>query len=526
MLPGKKYRPEDFLHILRRRIWVLLVPFAVVSAGTAAVVRKLPDTYRSVALLLVVPQRVPESFVKSTVTTRIEDRLPALAQQILSRTRLEQIIQEFDLYPKERKTGIMEDVVEQMRRDVGFDPKKGDSFSVSYVGPDARTVMKVTERIASTFIDESMKDRANLAEGTDEFLGTTLDDARRRLVEQEKKLEAYRTKFSGQLPSQVDANLQAVQNTMSSIRSTDEALSADRARRLLVEKSLKDLESEAPSPDSAAPATSAATGSSDSPSVGSTAQTLEAAKKVLAALRQRYTNDWPDVRRQQKYVDDLQKKADAEALERPVSVDDPTAGLPPAERARQKRMKVLQDDLNGLDQQSAAREAEEKRLRGVAAGYQARVESSPARESDLVELTRDYGQLSASYNSLLAKKEESKISANLEQRAIGEQFRILDPAQMAEKPFSPNRPQLNLYGIAAGLAIGVGLIVLLEYRDTSFKTDAEVTDLLALPVLAVVPIMQSDDDRRRATKRKVLVGIGLGSTVVGCLAVLVYTFVR
>ena len=133
MLPGKTYRPEDILQILRKRAWVLLVPFAVVSAGVAAWAYKLPDAFRAETVILVVPQRVPESFVRSTVTTRIEDRLQSITQDILSRTRLERIIQDFNLYAEARKTGIMEDIVEQMRRDISVQVLRGDSFRVGYV---------------------------------------------------------------------------------------------------------------------------------------------------------------------------------------------------------------------------------------------------------------------------------------------------------------------------------------------------------------------------------------------------------
>ncbi|MCA1560678.1 MAG: lipopolysaccharide biosynthesis protein, partial [Acidobacteria bacterium] len=219
MLPGKTYKPEDVLQILRRRIWLLLVPFAVVSALTAVIARKLPDRFRSEALILVVPQRIPESYVKSTVTTRIDDRLQAMMQQILSRTRLEQIIQEFNLYAEERKDGaIMEDVVANMRvKDIKAEPVKGDAFRVSYTGGDPRVVMKVTDRMASLFIEESLRDRELLAEGTNQFLESQLEDARRRLMAHEKKLETYRKQYSGQLPSQLDSNLQAIQNTQMQI---------------------------------------------------------------------------------------------------------------------------------------------------------------------------------------------------------------------------------------------------------------------------------------------------------------------
>jgi protein tyrosine kinase modulator len=528
MLPGKTYTPEDVLRILRRRFWLLLVPFAVVSAGTAIFARMLPDRYRSEALLLVVPQRVPEAFVRSTVTTRIEDRLQAISAQILSRTKLEQIIREFDLYARERQTGIMEDIVERMRlRDTQLQVSKGDAFTVTYYGPDARTVMKVTERLAGLFIDESLKDRQQLAEGTDQFLESTLEDARRRLKDQEKKLEEYRMRFSGQLPSQVEGNLQAVQTAMSAIKSTDEAISNDRQRRLMLEKTLRELESDAPPPDSTPAVSSPTAGSPDSPTSGSTtAQTLAAAKQLLAVMRQHYSDTWPDVKRQARYVDELQRKLDAEALERPVSVSEPQSPVAAAETTRQRRIASLQDDIAALDRQIAARETEEKRLRAIASGYQTKIEAAPARESEMTELMRDYSTLTNQYTSLLQKREESKIAANLERRQIGEQFKLLDPASMPQKPFSPNRQTINMVGMVAGFALGLGLIALLEYRDVTFKTDEEITNLLALPVLAIVPVMESDADRRRAWRRRWFLNISLGSAVLGCLAVVAYTFVR
>src|SRR5499426_9752 len=185
MLPGKTYNPEDLVRIIKDRIWVLLVPFAIISAATALVVHTLPDRYRSETVILVVPQRVPEEYVRSTVTTRIEDRLQSLVQQILSRTRLERIVRDFDLYAKERKTGIMEDVIERMRRDIGVEVLRGDSFRITYMGDNPRTVMQVTERLASLFIEENLRDREVLAEDTNQFLEAQLEDARHRLLEQE-----------------------------------------------------------------------------------------------------------------------------------------------------------------------------------------------------------------------------------------------------------------------------------------------------------------------------------------------------
>ena len=524
MLPGKKFTPEDILKILRRRFWLVAVPVALVAAGTALYARRLPDVYRAQAVIQIVPQRVPENYVKSTVTTRIEDRLQSIREQILSRSHLEQIIQRLDLYRDERRVGIMENIVDQMRNSIRIDVNRGaDSFTVSFTGHDARTVAKVTEQLATLFIDASLRDREVLAEGTDQFLQAQLEEARRRLIDQEKKLEAYRMKYSGQLPDQVTSNLQSVSNVQLQIQMLAEADNRDSDRRLTIERALKDLESEPLSNESGA-ASGGAAGTPNGPPLATTAATLAAAKKTLASMLEKYSEAWPDVVAQKRYVNEMQRKLDAEALQTPVSST--AAPVSPADATRQKRMRVMQDQLTEIDRQMAARTAEVKRLRTSSTLLQQRVDALPARQSELVELTRDYSTLSSIYTSLLAKLEDAKISSNLERRQIGEQFKLLDPARVPERPFSPDRGKLNLYGLAAGLAIGLALVALLEYRDSSFTTDDEVTSLLALPVLAVVPMMLSEHDRRRAKRRRWLVRGGLGGAVAACLVLVVYTLMR
>ena len=521
MLPGKKYTPEDVLSILKRRFWLLIVPLAVIGAATGVVGRALPDLYRSETLILVVPQRVPENFVKSTVTTRIEDRLQSITQQILSRTRLERVIKDFELYPQERRTGIMEDVVEKMRRDISVQVVKGDAFRVSYVGREPRTVMKVTERLASLFIEENLRDRELQAEGTNLFLENQLEDARRRLIEQEKKLEVYRRQHTGELPSQLDSNLQVIQNTQMQIQAIVESLNRDSDRRLVLERQIAEA--------AAAPAeliTPAPPAGGDSAPPASAAQQLEAARGQLQALELRLKPGHPDIGLMQRRIRDLERKAEAEALSAPVTPESAPRATSPAEFLRQQRLATLRGELEQLERQIAQKTEDERRLRAVSQNYQARAEAAPARETELVELMRDYTTIQSMYTTLLQKKEESKIAANLERRQIGESFKLLDPARLPERPFSPDRRTINVGGVLAGLALGLALIALLEYKDASFKTDVEITSVLSLPVLAVVPLMHSDAERRRLFKRRLVIGVGLGSTVTACLAVLVYTFVR
>jgi len=184
----------------------------------------------------------------------------------------------------------------------------------------------------------------------------------------------------------------------------------------------------------------------------------------------------------------------------------------PAEGIRQKRARDLQAELDVLDHELDQKQQQEKKLRGDMATYQAKLDAVPSREADLVELMRDYSTLQATYQSLLGKREDSKLAANLERRNIGAQFKVLDPARVPERPFSPNRLIISLAGSGGGLALGVFLIGFLEYRDSSFQTEDEVERLCQLPVLALVPVMSTAVERRRARRRQV-VSISLAAMV-------------
>ena len=193
----------------------------------------------------------------------------------------------------------------------------------------------------------------------------------------------------------------------------------------------------------------------------------------------------------------LPQKPDRHAVRTPIRTGT-------ADPNRSNGLKLQIDDI---DRQLAEKQDQDRRLRGVVAEYQAKLDAVPKRESDLVELTRDYTTLQTSYQSLLAKREEAKLAANLERRNIGAQFKVLDPARAPERPFSPNRVQIDVAGAGAGLALGLLIVAFLEYRDSSFKTEDEVLRLLDVKVLALVPLMVSVADVRSRRWRFVIVGI-------------------
>jgi len=490
VLPGRKYKPDDILRILWRRKWLIVLPFVVCCAGTYVVAKRLPNQYRSETTILVVPQRVPESYVRSTVSGRIEDRLQSLQQQILSRSRLERIILDFDLYHDARQSQPMENVIEVMRAAIKVDVVRGgEAFSVTYTSRDPRMAGAVTERLASLFIEENVRDRAQLAIGTSDFLQTQLDDARKRLIEQEKKLEQYRIHYAGQLPTQVAGNLQAIQGLRLQLQTLDDVLARARDREVTLERQLSELlVAEPPARAAASPATGAAAGDSGETPGATPREQLENARRRLSVMEERLTPAHPDLARLKRTIAQLEQKVAHE----PAAV----TAANPTDTPRDRRARELRADLDLLAKEIAAKSNDEKAIRENIALYQSRLEAAPVREAELTELTRDYDTMQQIYRTLLGKREDSKVAANLEQRQVGEQFRVLDPARVPERPFSPDRGKINLLGAVFGLLLGLGTTALLEYFDNTLKSEEDVRLLLGLPVVATIPVLGVQETAR------------------------------
>jgi protein tyrosine kinase modulator len=537
MLPGKKYTPSDYGRIVwNRKAWII-VPAVVIGVATAAWVYNLPNRYRAQTTIVIVPQRVPENYVRPTVTSEVSERLQLISQQILSRTRLERLIQEFRLYNAERQAMTMEDVVALMRKDIRVDinqsrRRRNDeatSFTVGYESQQPRAAMQVAERLASLFVEENLQDRELLADATSQFLGAQLEDARGRLLEHEKKLQEFRRRYSGQLPSQSQSNLQMMQTAQNRLQILAEGSYRDRDRLAAVEAALADAASVAP----AAPRVAVRGGdvlrnpNTRTPEAVA-AQQLEAARSALRDLEVRLKPVHPDVIRAKKVVSELEAKVNTDSVPAtPVPGDSPDsvrAAIPAvgvAPPAVESRVASLRLEAEELRRRVESRRQEEADLQKRIVGYTRRLEATPAVESQLTELMRDYSTLQDSYTSLLTKSEASKVAVNLERRQIGEQFKILEGARLPERPISPDRLRLHLMGLAAGLAFGLALLALIEYRDTTLKSDDDIVVSLALPVLAVVPMMMNVRERNKAIHRRVLLATSASVAVlVGVAAAL------
>lgn len=497
MIPGRAYTHAELLGMAWNRKWVIVTSCWVATTVAVIVASLLPDRFRAETVILAAAQAVSADYVRNTVTTetKASDRLPSISQRILSRPRLEQIIEALDLYAKMRRTKPMEAAVEQMRVDIGIEPVEGsDAFRVSYEAESPLIATQVTERLAGLFIEQNSRDRTVLARETSAFLESQLENARKRLVDQEKRLEAYRLRYGPELPTQLQSNIQVIQNTQAQIQALGEAMNRVSDRRLLVARQLADLQADQ---YLAEPLTSAA-----GPPQTSASGQLEAALADLKALEHRLTPQHPDLLRARQLVADLETRAQKEAVAA-SSEAARTKPLTAFEIAKRNRVKELEAEMESLDRQAAAKLAEQAELYAALDTYQARVEAVPTRESELIAITRDYDTLQSLYRTLLAKKEDSKIAENLEQRQVIEQFKILDPPHRPERPFSPPRRLIDLGGALAGLVFGVAIAALLEYLDKSVKGEADLRATLDMPVLAMIPAIMNGSERRRARWRRV-----------------------
>jgi polysaccharide chain length determinant protein (PEP-CTERM system associated) len=472
---------------------VILVSMIAGAYGALIVSSQLEDKYQSEMLIQIVPQRVPDEYVRSSVTMRTEDRLLSLSQQVMSRTELERLIEQMNLYPRERARRPMQDIVQRMRENIVVSPAEtgADAFVVQFTYPDRDMATRVTERLGALFINTNAQDRGNLAQATNDFLQTQLEESRTKLEEQERRLEAFRQRNAGRLPSQLDFNLQAISRAQLELQARVESIARDRDRKQILER----LYEEAQRDDATVLQTQSGATGPDGQPAGTPEQQLAAARANLDRLKLRLTSAHPDVARAERTIRDLEILVAAEAAKQRAS--GAPVVLTPAQAARRARLMEMRREIEALDREIRTKEAEAERLRTTAATYEQRIEQVPALETEWIALTRDYETQQAAYKGLLAKSEEAQVATALEKRQIGEQFRILDPAREPVRPTGVERVRVNAIGAAAGLAFGLLIAAFRELRDTTLHSAADVVDVLSLPVLARVPFIVTDDDRRR-----------------------------
>lgn len=497
---------EHYLRLLWHRKWLVLGVFAVVSVATFVVSYRMPNVYTSETVILVDPQKVPESYVKPTVTGDVRNRLGTLSQQILSATRLQKIIETLNLYADARKTMAREEVISQMRSDIAVQVVSDfgasqdlQAFRISYSGREPRLVAQVTNELASLFIEENLKAREQQATGTTEFLQNQLEETRKALEEQEAKIKDFKLKHVGEMPEQQTADLQILGQLQSQLQMEGDALARAEQQKSYINSMMTqsapvvDLDNDA---DVAGPKQTA------TQTAGGARSSLSSDKAKLALLLSRYTEKHPDV---QKLKKQIEREEAAEAGEAKagaaVAASDPAPPPPAAKKPAPRPAPasypnpVLQSQLKAIEAEIAKHKEEQQRLSRLVARYQAKLEAIPVREQEITKLVRDYEMSKTHYSQLLDKQLSAETATQLEIRQKGEKFTVLDPGQVPEKPSRPNRRLINSAGCLAGLALGLVLALITEFLGMSITLPEQVAATTGFPVLEVIPVIRTRLDR-------------------------------
>jgi polysaccharide chain length determinant protein (PEP-CTERM system associated) len=502
----RELTPADYLAMLRRH-WILILVCTLVGGPLAyGVSRVLPVKYKSQTLVLVEQQSVPTDYVKSIDTADISQRLSSMQQQILSRSRLEPIIRQYGLYSSDVSKVSMEELVARLQKAIDVTPvlpmaetraKELPGFTVAVTMDTARTAQEVCTAVTSMFIEENLKSRQQHSEQTTQFLSTQLVDAKAALDDQDGKLAAFKSHYIGSLPDEEQTNLNLLTGLTSQLDAATQALARGQQDKSFAESMLsQQVASWQASQTGHNPAT--------------LEQQLIALQTQLASLEARYTDDYPDVIKTKGDIAALQKKmTESEtATGSQGSSKDLKASVEPAQ------IQQLRAQVHSYDQVIAEKTKEQEKIKQQIGLYQSRIQSSPGVEQQYKELTRGYQTALDSYNDLLKKRQESSMATQLEHDQQGELLRVLDPANLPDKPSFPNRPLFALGGFGGGLALGLGLAFFMEMKDSSFKTERDVEVALQLPVLAMIPAIEplsSKKTKLRAGGAPVEAGVEIGA---------------
>ncbi|MFY9688564.1 MAG: Wzz/FepE/Etk N-terminal domain-containing protein [Candidatus Acidiferrales bacterium] len=484
----RELTPADYIAMLRRR-WVLIAIFAVVGPPLAyGISRFIPPQYTSETVVLVQPPTVSTKFVEPLETLDVSERLASMKEQIFSRTRLEPIIRQFGLYSQDIDRVSMDTLVARLQEAIDVTPVQPmaetrannlPGFFVDVTFSDPRVAQEVCTAVTSMFIEENLRISQQNSQVTTDFLSQQLADAKKNLDDQDSKLAAFKGSHLDSLPDEEQTNLNLLTNLTSQLDAATQALSRAQQDKSFAESLLTQQ-----------------IGAWQASRNGAGSNVLEeqvAALQVqLTNLQARYTDDYPDVIKTKNDIAELEKKI----AENDSRTDTNSDKVKTGSIGEPAQVTQLRAQIHSYDQLIAEKASDQEKIKEQIKVFEGRVQSSPVVEEQYKELTRGYQTALDSYNDLLKKQSDAMMAKELQQEQEGEQFRVLDPANLPTTPSSPKPLRFALGGLGGGLAVGLGLAFLLEMRDSSLRSERDAEFALRLPVLAVVPSIEPISSKR------------------------------
>lgn len=552
---------SDLNAFFRRRYKAFLLTFTFILIVTILIAFSLPSIYRSQATILIEEQQIPEEFVQSTITTYAEERLKMITELVMSREKLLEIIDFYNLYSDLRKKKTTSEIIRKMRADVGLETTDANvtnrrtgksiavtiAFTLSYEGKNPETVQKVTNQLASLYLEEDIRNRERMSSTTTVFLEGELETLKTAIQKHEIRISEFKEKHLSELPEFVSTNLSNIARLERDLDRVNNQIRSLEENRINLYAQLSEVEP-------LSPVSIGGEKVSSSPK--------ERLKKLwieLTTLQTKFSNKHPDIRRLKREIKELEGQIgnlkgnetrirELEMLKARLSDLDGKLGkqhpdviqlkkqiealsLEIEETGSEKSTKLLDYKPDNpvyinLMTQIASTESELKNLmedrekiQTQLADYRTRIENAPLVEKEYSELTRDYDNTKRKYSEIFNKLMTAKVAKGMEESQQGERFLIKSKAFLPEKPYKPNRMAIYILGIIIGSALGVSSSFILEYLDETIKTTDELSRIVSAPVFSIIPIIETRYDLQKKYIKKSLYLLGFCGSIIG-LAIL------
>ncbi len=528
MQPQKQMELHELKQLARRLLrkrgktflitFLSLLPLAVITAFV------LPPVYVSTSTILIEAQQIPQEYVRTSVTSYVEERLSTISQQILSRAKLIEIINQFNLYPEMRQTFAMEEIIGNMRNDINLETigtgslgKKGSSsakgkestvaFTLSYSGKDPTTVQKVANVLASLYLEENFKKRGERAAGTTEFLNTQLNELKKQMDGYANQISALKSAHMGELPEHGAANIQALDQLRRDLDQVNTQIRTAQERKVYLESQLTTVDQYITNKEKGEV--------EQNPSVR-----LETLRSELINRQTTLSDKHPDIIRLKREIRELEKQlAEGQKTGDKKKASLGKTNINPAYTSLKTQIETAAMDIRSLQQQGA-------QIRSQMGAYQGKLNRAPMIEADYKGLLSDYENAKNKYNDIMNKLLEAKVAQGMEESQKAERFTIIEPAAYPEKPEKPNRPKILLAGLFLSLFAGVALVGAQEILDHSIKTETDLNSLAGVPVLSVFPLMSHAEEKESwHLNKKMLLILAAAVVAAIILLVLIHLFV-
>ncbi len=547
----------DYLAIFKKRIRYFIIPFLALFIATCAIAFLLPSIYESISTILIEEQQIPEEFVRSTVTGFADERIQSLTQQILSRSKLWEIIEQFKLYPELQEKYTREEIIAKMRNDIKLDTISAEiagqgskkrslatrqpgqaitiAFSVAYRGKSPDTVQKVAGTLASSYLEQNLKIREAQAKTTTQFLEAESRELRERIQTIGGKIATFKNEHEGIQPELQQFNMTQADRLDQETKQIDNQIRAAEDRRIYLEGQL-------------------ATVKPDSPIISSSGERvmdpqtrLRALQVSLADLQSKFSDDYPDIRKVKREMAELEKMVgqqgggaslkrqkltqlkaelaqkkgkysdehpDIRKLKNEISrlEQQPEKAEPvkPVTEAENPAYVTLTSQVESAKNEVASLQRQRESLKERARMFNQRLEETPKLEQEYLALQRDYTNATAKYQEVMNKIMEARISEGMEEHQKGEKFTLIDPASFPEKPVSPKRLLILLTGFILSMGVSLGTVALVEQMDHSLNSANELASFTGQPVLGSITRMETTEDAVSDRRKRRLIWTATG----------------